>query len=85
MMSRLKPGDLVRHFKRETIDQSTLKYLYKFIAIATHSETREKMAVYLSMENGEFYVRPYDMFMSKVDKAKYPNIKQEYRFEKAEE
>lgn len=27
------------------------------------------------------YLRPYDMFLSKVDKEKYPNVEQEYRFE----
>lgn len=27
------------------------------------------------------YLRPYEMFLEKVDKAKYPNVEQEYRFE----
>ena len=31
------------------------------------------------------YVRLYDMFMGKVDKKKYPDIKQMYRFEKIKE
>ena len=29
-------------------------------------------------------MRPYDMFMGRVDKKKYPDIVQRYRFEKIE-
>ena len=28
--------------------------------------------------------RPYAMFMSEVDREKYPDVKQRYRFERAE-
>ena len=33
----------------------------------------------------KFFVRPYDMFFSKVDKEKYPDVKQEWRFEKIDD
>ncbi len=81
----LKPGDIVQHFKRELItDPSSKEYLYQIIAFAKHSETQEKMVVYKALygECGT-WVRPYDMFMGGVDKDKYPNIKQKYRFEHA--
>ena len=47
--------------------------------IATHSETGEKLVIYRSLYGDtSLWVRPYDMFVEKVDK---PNIEQEYRFE----
>ena len=65
-------GGIYKHFKGFKI---------LVIAIAKHSETLEKMIVYKHLDTDEIWVRPYDMFISKVDKNKYPDIKQEYRFE----
>lgn len=55
---------------------------YKVLNIAEHTETGDKMVVYQALygEN-KIYVRPYNMFISKVDIEKYPNAKQKYRFE----
>ncbi len=55
---------------------------YLVIDVVTHSETQEEMVLYQQLYgDGKKYVRPKDMFLSKVDKEKYPNVKQEYRFE----
>lgn len=83
--SRIKVGDIVKHFKREWVDQTTSEYLYKVLAFASHTETGEPLVIYQGMY-APFKVcaRPYEMFMSKVDSKKYPEIKQEYRFEKYE-
>lgn len=91
-MDRLKENDIVVHFKRETVDITSKPsmYMYRIVAFATHTETKEKMVVYQALYDdiglgvlfGQYYTRPYDMFMSKVDNVKYPDIKQEYRFEK---
>ena len=82
-------GTIVKHFKRETIQYPGCKYLYKIIAFAEQTETKEKLVIYEALYDdedtgvvlGNVFARPYDMFMSKVDKNKYPNIKQKYRFE----
>ena len=56
--------------------------LYIVEDFATHSETGEKMVVYRQLYGDlELYVRPYDMFNSLVDKEKYPDATQQYRFQ----
>jgi len=86
-MREFRSGDIVQHFKREMLSEEERKsnrYLYRIIGVATHSETKEKLMVYEALY-GDFglFVRPLDMFLSEVDHAKYPEIKQKYRFERA--
>ena len=79
-------GDTVVHFKRELMSEEELqkepnKYLYHIEGFATHSETREKMVVYRALYGeGGLFVRPFDMFISEVDKEKYPQVRAKYRF-----
>lgn len=63
-------GDTVQHFKGG---------FYKIVAIGTNTETEEKMVVYQSLKDQRVWIRPYDMFISKVDREKYPNAYQPYR------
>ena len=92
MERKFKPGDIVQHFKRETVSDEELqtnpnKYLYEIIGTASHTETKEPLMIYKPLYdvdclNGHtFAARPLDMFMSEVDHSKYPDIKQKYRFE----
>lgn len=75
-------GDIVRHFKREWVSEESTKYLYKVLAFAEHTETGEKLVVYQAMYAPfKICARPYDMFMSEVDRQKYPGVKQHWRFE----
>lgn len=82
----IRPGDIVRHFKREWVSQETSEYLYKVLAFAQHTETGEKLVIYQGLYPPfKISARPYVMFMSRVDKEKYPDIHQEYRFEKIQD
>lgn len=86
----IKVGDIVQHFKREVLfDKNNQLYLYKILEIAEHTETGEKLVIYQALYDSDamsihfdVFARPFDMFMSEVDRDKYPDIKQKYRFEK---
>lgn len=69
----IKIKGIYKHFKGDY-------YIVEDIAI--HSETKEKYVVYRGLYGDTpLYIRPYEMFMSKMDRQKYPSIQQEYRFE----
>ena len=84
-MERFKIGDIVRHFKRENVSEGTAEYLYKILAFASHTENGEKLVIYQALYPPyKTCARPYDMFISEVDREKYPDVKQKYRFEVVE-
>lgn len=73
-MQEINVHGIYRHFKGD---------YYIVEGIGIHSETKEKYVIYRGLygDTEKVYLRPYDMFLSKVDREKYPNVKQEYRFQ----
>ena len=80
MERKINIGSIYKHFKG---------HIYKVIAIAYDSEKYDdsnpdnsKVVVYQDIYNEKkCWVRPYNLFNSFVDKDKYPEVKQKYRFE----
>lgn len=69
-------GRRYRHFKGN---------FYLVVGIATHSETREQLVVYRALYGEhKLFVRPYEMFAEEIDRQKYPEATQKYRFELVE-
>ena len=72
-MDRFKLHGIYKHFKGD---------FYIIEDIAFDSETKEKLVVYRALYgDNKLWCRPYDMFFSEVDREKYPNVQQKYRFE----
>ena len=72
-MDEIQLKRVYRHFKGD---------YYLVEDLARDSETGEVYVVYRKLYgDGGLWIRPLVMFLSKVDKEKYPNAQQEYRFE----
>ena len=71
-------GKKYRHFKGKE---------YKVLDIVYDSESNnddelKKVVIYQALYGDNLkWARPYDMFNSLVDKEKYPDVEQKYRFE----
>lgn len=75
----IEVGKLYHHFKGH-------KYIVRAIAYDSEKYQEDdkessRVVVYEDIERNIYWVRPYNMFNSLVDRKKYPNIKQKYRFE----
>lgn len=72
-MGEVQIGRVYRHFKGD---------YYLVEGVANHSETGEPYVIYRKLYgDGGLWIRPLEMFLSLVDKEKYPAVTQQYRFQ----
>lgn len=73
MNNEVKINGVYKHFKGD---------YYIVVDVALDSDTMDKCVIYRGLYgDGPLYVRKYEEFISLVDKVKYPNVNQKYRFE----
>lgn len=71
-MNEIRLNGIYKHFKGD---------YYLLVDVAKHSETGEDYAVYRKLyDDCSLWVRPLTMFLEEVDREKYPDVKQKYRF-----
>lgn len=71
-MRKVIVGKKYKHFKGN---------LYEVIALGYDTDNLNELVIYKSLYDNKVWVRRYDEFISLVDKEKYPNVTQKYRFE----
>jgi len=81
-MREIKIGKIYKHFKGN---------LYIVLDIVNDSESNneveyKKIVIYRALYGDNLkWARSYEMFNSEVDREKYPEIKQKYRFEEVDD
>ena len=75
MERAIEVGKKYKHFKG---------HIYVVIAIGKDADDLSDVVVYQNVETNEVWVRKLDEFASLVDKDKYPEVDQLYRFEEVE-
>lgn len=73
---KIKINNLYHHFKGT---------YHRVVGIAKDSETLEEKVIYTHEDTGELWIRGKEEFLSFVDKTKYPEATQQYRFEEVKE
>lgn len=85
MDDRLRSQEMAKRYKEIMVGRRYRHFkggIYIVTDIAVHSETAELIVIYKSFDNPlSTWARPFKMFVSPVDKIKYPDAKQEMRFE----
>ena len=77
-MREIKIGKKYRHFKGN--EYLVLDIVYD--SESNNDDELKKIVIYQALYGEHLkWARPYDMFNSEVDKEKYPEITQKYRFE----
>lgn len=69
----VKVGRIYKHFKGD---------FYLVEGVATSADDLEECVIYRQLYgDGNLFIRKSSEFLGKVDKDKYPDVEQEYRFE----
>lgn len=72
-MQELIIGGIYKHFKG---------HIYKVLCVGKDADNLSEKVIYQNIEDEKnIWIRDKEEFLSLVDKEKYPEIKQNYRFE----
>ena len=72
-MQELVVGGIYKHFKG---------HVYRLLFVGKDADDLSEKIIYQNVnDEKDIWIRNKDEFLSVVDKEKYPNVKQEFRFE----